>query len=296
MKTRTDIIVTAHPTQRGEIIDTSAFPQLVEQLNTFYIPVDIEHDPRMPPVGRVCGARLVTLADGTPAIEATTEIFSETDGPNTPLAKRELYVEGPALNTIRVAHDENYRDPESQEDIAQLTSLLKADAPRYGSKNSRDPITILTIAASFALCGMAAGFLNQLGADAYEAAKRKVLGLLRRARKKHSNNLLCFDITVTHSHRRVLIRFILTDPTEKAFDAVVKKGMPLVERKIEAFLNAGQPVAQLVFEGDENTLRLKYGVRRDGIPLRPKNSLQIDLQEQQPPAPRTRSLERQDEP
>jgi hypothetical protein len=57
----------------------SALKVIVEQSNTQYMPLDIEHDPRIPPQGRDLPARMVSLPDSVPAVEGALQIFKKRE-------------------------------------------------------------------------------------------------------------------------------------------------------------------------------------------------------------------------
>jgi hypothetical protein len=62
----------------GEVVLTrQAIEDLVEQMQTTPTPVNIEHDPTVPPVGRTVGGKLVELGDGECAAEHEFEIFED---------------------------------------------------------------------------------------------------------------------------------------------------------------------------------------------------------------------------
>ena len=52
---------------------------MVDQVKTAYIPMGIEHDPRIPPLGRVITAEITHLPDGEYALDAKVEVFEEGD-------------------------------------------------------------------------------------------------------------------------------------------------------------------------------------------------------------------------
>lgn len=62
------------------VITREAVVGMLEQLQERPVPVNIEHDPTQPPVGRIVGGQLVELADGEVALETDMELF---DGPVT---------------------------------------------------------------------------------------------------------------------------------------------------------------------------------------------------------------------
>lgn len=261
--------MSAHVTKRGELFHPEGFPSAVEQLKKHYIHVDIEHDPRKPPVGRVADARIVTLEDGVRAIEGTVEIFEEDDKPDYVPGGKSLIVHELPSEHLQIQYDENYRDSESQKVLTNLADALNAGSPKYFSKNALDALTILTISGSFALGGIASGFLNQLGSDLYRNLKEGLLRLIKEKGKRHKDNLLSFDFNITHGEKVVLVRILCCNPSETDIDELFHDIIPSLDKIVTLYFEGSQPIARLVFEKKESSFQLLYGVRRDGFPLIP---------------------------
>jgi hypothetical protein len=81
MKVLRELVASSHIDQQNMKFAISTLNSMVDQANSSYIPYGVEHDPRIPPLGRIQRARLVPLQDGEAAIEADIEIF---DDPNLP--------------------------------------------------------------------------------------------------------------------------------------------------------------------------------------------------------------------
>ncbi len=75
MKYSSGILATTHIDQQNEEISLSALESMVEQSNSYYIPITVEHDPRNPPLGRTKSTRIKKLEDGEYAIEGIFEMF-----------------------------------------------------------------------------------------------------------------------------------------------------------------------------------------------------------------------------
>lgn len=263
-------MMSAHVSKRGERLHPDGFPAAVEQIKKHYLHVDIEHDPRKPPVGRVADARIVTLEDGVPAVESTIEIFEDGDKPDYIPGGKSLVVHDLPKDQLQIQFDENYRDSESQKVLSELADVLNAGEPKYFSKNALDSLTILAIAGgSFILGNIASGFLNQLGADAYSKLKQGIARLIREKGKKHKDNLLSFDFNVTFDENIILIRLLCCNPSESDIDEIIKVIIPSLDSIVARYIDDALPLARLIFEKQGKTVRLLYGVRRDGFPLTP---------------------------
>lgn len=58
MKYHKAITLTTHVDRHGDHFTREALVSMVDQIDKHYIPVNIEHDPRIPPQGRVVGAEV----------------------------------------------------------------------------------------------------------------------------------------------------------------------------------------------------------------------------------------------
>jgi hypothetical protein len=58
---------------------------MVGLIRSAYLPMWNNHDPRIPPFGRVVAAEVRQLSDGECAVEAEIEVFEEGDSTSRPL-------------------------------------------------------------------------------------------------------------------------------------------------------------------------------------------------------------------
>src|SRR6266571_15652 len=79
MKIATARFASTHVDKQGEALALEALHDMVQQINSCYLPMGLEHDPRVPPIGRVSSAQVVRLEDGEWAVDGDVEIFEEGD-------------------------------------------------------------------------------------------------------------------------------------------------------------------------------------------------------------------------
>jgi aconitase B len=80
-----------------------------------------------------------------------------------------------------VGWDRGFAGPEDQATIAEICALLDASSEEQGKK-ALEPITVLTIALTVAATNVASGFLQKIGADAWDAVKPTLKSLFARRR------------------------------------------------------------------------------------------------------------------
>ena len=138
MKYLKGILATTHIDLQNEKISLSAIESLVEQSNNNYIPVDVEHDPRKPPIGRLKSTRLQKMEDGEYSIEGISEIFeNEEDIKLDTESTREIIIKRHNFGNLDIAYDINYRNPSDQELIGELNNLINSEIePLYKCKKS----------------------------------------------------------------------------------------------------------------------------------------------------------------
>lgn len=57
-------IATTHVDRKGVSLTVGALHDMAEQIGRKWIPIWVEHDPRIPPQGRTVAARVEPIADG----------------------------------------------------------------------------------------------------------------------------------------------------------------------------------------------------------------------------------------
>src|SRR5258708_6141776 len=77
MRTQKAILTTTHVDSHFEKMSFSALESIVDLINRCHSPFVVEHDPRIPPIGRVLDARIKQLEDGEYGVEATIEMYEQ---------------------------------------------------------------------------------------------------------------------------------------------------------------------------------------------------------------------------
>jgi hypothetical protein len=108
------------------------------------VPIDIENDPRKPPVGRILGGQLRVLEGGQLGLVGHLELFEEGDVPEYLGHDREMPLGWRPIGGFSIEHDRNFRDPADQGEVSQLAEILNAK-PEEFVKKSLDPIGLLIL-------------------------------------------------------------------------------------------------------------------------------------------------------
>jgi hypothetical protein len=287
MKEMRAIMSTTHVDLHGDRFMLAALESAVDLFKRSYLPVGVEHDPRIPPLGRVVRASIHELADGEYALEGEMEIFepgrdvfpAPSEGRSIPI---HLYPPG----VLQVASDRGLRAAEDQEIIREISALLGTE-PEEEFKKSVDPITILMLGGAFVLGGIANAFLKRLGDDAYEQLKRKLTLLFHRQRPA-AETLLRLNLIVRCGDEDVEVDLLASGPDRRALDVMLGSGLKSLDELLPSLSPIDHGIKRLVFEYKEGGLRLQFGVRRDAVPVFParenEEGMKSGLPLQQPPS------------
>lgn len=273
----TAIIANSLPDSHGDRLAKSALDQLAESVRTSLIPMNVEHDPRGGPCGRVVMAEVQERDDGEYEVAAEIEIFEDDiekieDGREIVLNRR--YPGGELI----VTWDRSYRHETDQTLIKELADLMGAETTQE-HKKAEEPLSILWLIAGFlgvAGSSFAAGFFGKMGSDSWDLAKKKVGQLMERKAKSHDEYLLIFSTQVGHPfHEHVVeVDICLTNPTEDLIDAFWREGTIQLDSVLPLYVECSSELRKLFFEYDNNGLRLEYGVRSDCAPIKFSQSTQ----------------------
>lgn len=74
-KTQKAILTTTHVDRHYHKMSLSALESIVDLIGRSHVPFIVEHDPRIPPIGRIRNAHIKQLDDGEYGVEATIEMF-----------------------------------------------------------------------------------------------------------------------------------------------------------------------------------------------------------------------------
>ena len=122
------------------------------------------------------------------------------------------------------------------------------------------------IGGAFVLAGVATGFLNRLGEDAYDKLKRK-LGELFDGRRGAKEVLLRVNLIVGVKGEEIEVDLLATSPDRATVEALLGSGIRAVSREIAPIVAGTEGLKRLVFEYEQGSVRLRFGVRRDGVPV-----------------------------
>jgi hypothetical protein len=233
------------------------------QQNEVYIPLTIEHDPRIPPVGRGESSEVVELEDGEWALVGTYAIFEEGDSSKPVTSGRRIVSERQNPDKFAVVYDISYENPDGHKFIGELATL-SGEKPQIGVKRSAEPISILTIVIGVIIGNILAGFLQKIGADCVDPLK-KVLGDFFH---KHlgKERLIHWKITTEINDEPVEIGIILTNPDSVSIQEFIDSGLGNVDYELSRY-NVNKDIARIVFEYKSGKLIQKYALRADGIPV-----------------------------
>jgi hypothetical protein len=266
MKHLKGIIATSHIDSQNERMTLAALESMVEQINTQRIPMSIEHDPRIPPQGRVVSAQLEELDDGEFAVVAISEVFEEGDEIEFRDDGREMPLREFGDDNLYIIYDNSYRDQSDQELLEEMRTLVSGGTSEY-VKKSLDPITVLIIASGFIAGNIASGFFQKVGSDAWDSFKDKLKRLIGRRRGNKSENLLLFQFVIRDADRTLSIETILSDPDDRDIEVFFEQGLKGLDAKVPAYLEDNVHLKKLVLEYADGKLKVLFGVRRDAVPI-----------------------------
>jgi len=269
MKKFKRIIASSQTTSDGQLYTRELLKTMIEQLNTEYLPIGIKHDPRKPPVGRFVSAKLIPLKDGEYAVEGYGEIFEPDDLFGLQDDSRTIPIRLIDSEGLQVFYDKNYKNSEDQQDLKNMGSII-GDDPHEEVKLSLDPISTLTIYAGiFVLGGIAGGFLNKLGSDAWDKLKEILIRVMSRRKEGEKDKLLIFQFTVKHEDHLINVETILSNPKEDDINNFFSDALPKLEIILPSYCKSDSGVKWIALEYSQRDVKVLFGIRKDAVPMFP---------------------------
>lgn len=262
MRRWTGTLANTHLDKQGEILALGALEAMRDHIKEHLIPMGVEHDPRRPPVGRVLGAEIRELDDGTFALEGEGELFEPGDRIPLEIEGRAIPIIEPNPGEMIIGYDIHFRNESDQELVADLANRIGARA-RYDIKKAADPIAVLSIVAVAVASAFLAGFVGKMGSDAWDKLKE----LLTRKPQRAKEQLFVFEFVVHNGEQRIVHRVILTDPTPELLDLLRTNGLESLEQQIPMYMRLADSLRIVVHNYDVNGLKPMFGIRRDGVPV-----------------------------
>lgn len=272
MKRLEAVIATTHVDSQGEKFTREALDSLIESISNSYIPVGIEHDPRIPPQGRISSGFIRERPDGEFEAVAIIELFEEYEPVILPDDPREIVMKRHKNTGWVISYDWTRRS--FDEDLADIIAIadIFATKPVYNVKKSADPISLLTIEGSVApiiiggsvIVGhILGGFFKEVGIDAWKALKTRLNSLFSRSKKRNGEHLLSFNILSEVEGAEIEVQIILTNPTPEDIEWLLENGLDIIEKVLPTYLSDVADLRRFVFEAKNNGVELKFAVRKD---------------------------------
>jgi hypothetical protein len=265
METRTQILATTHVTKRGDTVDAEDLKRISRQFVDGAGEVDIEHDPRNPPAGRIVAADFVNLPEGHFGLQGTMQLFDETDYQQPyPLAGTVLRKRDRPTTRMLVIDEHFTGSDEATSAAREIAMELEADL-RFLSKNAVEPPTWLIVGLLCGFGAIASSFLAELGKDAYKATKKKLLALLKQSSSAEENRLVIFEVSLSNTKNGFLASVILTNPTSEVLNEFLREAQ--LDGITKSIAERSTHVSRVAFSFDDSRLKLLYVVRKDGLPF-----------------------------
>lgn len=272
MKQNIGIIASSHIDKHGDKMSLSALESIVEQVNKYVIPVGIEHDPRIPPKGRISSAQIIKLDDGEYAVEAVFEFFEPNDAivlSNTSKIMRPNKFD---IANFNIIYDRNFRYDEDLRLINDIAVLFETEA-REQLKKAVDPLSVLIIVASFIIGSIAKGFLGKFGEDGYLLLKDRIKKLMTRKKEGEIEKILKLQMYIQIDKQVIEVDVILTNPTTKEIDSFFDEEFMRLDDLVTNFYEPNIDLYRMVFEYRKGEVVIKYSIRKDGFPMTHSSSI-----------------------
>ena len=261
-------MATSHVDLHGDMIHPKALEDAARQIKERYLPMNIEHDIRRPPIGRIVSAEVIKLQDGEYALQGTAELFEESDSLESLIGDgRKIPIRDQDIQTIVVEYDRTFQDKEGQELLRGLSQISgEIEKPREIIKKALEPISTLLIGAGvFVVGSIAKGFFSKLGSDAYERLKHALIKYFRK--KISSEQILDFRFSVKQHNRTFEVHVLVVNPSKQKLDELFISRFNGVDSLLVSLFLSESDVARVVLEYENQRLLIRYAVRSDSVPF-----------------------------
>ena len=241
-----------------------ALRTMADMVSKHWIPVGIEHDPRIPPLGRVSAAELRKEPDGSTSLVGTIELFESGEAIPLDKAERRIVSWDRKSTGVSLSWDRSFRDDESQAIIRDIAEAFDIE-PVQDLKKAVEPIAIITI-ASFVAGSIAGGFFGEIGADICRLLKEKLKTLFS-SRHGPGEQLFVLRLSLPRGDRLLEVEIITTDPTAEDLDALFADGHVQVATLLSTPGLLHPTIDRFVCSFRDGSLRLEFAIRQDAVPL-----------------------------
>lgn len=262
------IMATSHVDLHGDKILPEALEDAVRQIKQRYLPLNIEHDIRYPPIGRIISAEVIKLQDGEYALQGTAELFEESDSLESLTGDgRKIRIRDQDIQTIAVEYDRAFQDRKGQELLRELSQISgEKEKPREFVKKALEPVSMLLIAAGAYVVGsIAKGFFSKLGSDAYEKLRDSLIKYFRK--KTSPEQILDFCFLAKQHNTTFEVHVLVVNPSEQKLNELFAFRFNGLDALLVSLPLSESDVAKVVFEYENQRLLVRYTVRSDSVPL-----------------------------
>jgi hypothetical protein len=265
MKRVRQVLTNTRIDRHHERLAREGLEKMVAQINTGYMPLWHEHDPRVPPMGRVAKAYLQEESHGETSVIGEIELFEPHENiPYDP--SRRMFIESAPQAGLQLSFDRSYRDPISQALIQDISDIF-GNAAQASLKKAFEPVSILELVGSFVLGGISAGFLKEIGADSYKLLKEKIKLLLARRKEKKKAYVFRFVAIISLDQREVEVDLLVSSPSIDALERLFHSHLAAADKSLLDLLPRHPEIQRVVFDASGPKLQFQYAVRSDAVPF-----------------------------
>jgi Flp pilus assembly pilin Flp len=265
------VAATTHLDSHNERLAREGVEMMVRQYNETCIPMWVQHDPRIPPVGRFLRAEARELPDGELAVVAYGEMWEPGD--SVPfLPDRKMPLGHPGHDKPFLRFDRGFADQVDATTCDEIEAMI-GSTPHIEVKKALDPLAILTLGGTFLAGAIANGLIGAMTTDAYNALKECVKKFFQRRREAlaaqnaDAESLFVFKAFVKDEEGFCVVDVIITKPTDDDLDRFFKYGLHRLDEELEKALRDRRQIQRIVIEIDGREFKVKYGVRSDAVPV-----------------------------
>jgi len=179
MKLVDSVIATTQVDRHGDRLTKGALEDLVTQIRSAYIPMMLNHDPRLPPFGRTVDAKVRPLPGGEFELVAVSEVCEPGDNLGELTGDREIRLPCFEKGKLTIVRDRSYENQDDERAFGELEILRDAHVETR-EKKAVEPLSVLLLAVSGAVAAYMTGLLSKAGSDTWDYVKPRLAQLLAR--------------------------------------------------------------------------------------------------------------------
>ncbi len=257
---------------QNERVAKDALEDFARHINESYVRMGFEHDPRIPPGGRIAKAWVERAKNEEWLLKAEIEVWDQVDTLESLAGDgRSLALPLDPKWQFEVSYDLSAEAEFGRTFFKELAALTSPKGkPVYEAKKTIEPLAVIGISLALVAVGsIATGFLNALGADLYNALKAKLKKALASPRNREV--LIVIRFCARYHDRLIGVQVIASDPKQESIDTLFESSWQQVDDAIRSLLSVQADVGEVVFEFLGGTLRMLYWLRTDCVPsVRPE--------------------------